>query len=185
MSKAVWFLLLALTLGGFGLYPTSVLAQAPDRGDVEVTSDATIQLPAGHVARYRLTYMNSQTATANRSSTVISITNQSGRSCVTSVDWRVGFGGVACTTTLLLGPNQSGEHCSRPLPGAVAACNATCAPALTFTEGNAVIGSQNLAGCQLIAVDGRIYHTVGSTDGGVAAVTNPHVVRFGAGNAGD
>jgi hypothetical protein len=130
--------------------------------------------------------MNSQTTAAARSSTVISITNQSaGATCATSVDWRIGFGGVACTTTLVLGPGQTGEHCSRPLPGAIAVCNATCAPALTNSEGSAIIGSQNITGCNFIAVDGRIYHTTGTADGAVAAITNPHVVRITTGNAGD
>jgi hypothetical protein len=189
MSKAAWFLLFALTLGGYGFYPTTVLAQPPDQPDqqqVEGALDVAPALPAGHVARYRLTYMTSQTTAANRTSTVVSITNQrSSGNCTTSVDWRVGFGGVSCTTTLTLGPGQTGEHCSRPLPNQVAVCNATCSPALTNIEGNAVIGSQNVTGCNLIAVDGRIYHTTGSTDSAVAAVTNPHVVRIGAGNAGD
>ena len=148
------------------------------------TLDAS--LAAGHVARYRLTYMHSQTGAANRSATVISITNQNAAgNCSTSVDWRIGFGGVACTTVLTLGPGQTGEHCSRPLPNTIVSCNATCAPALIFTEGNAVIGSQNTTACSRIAVDGRLYHTTGSTDSGVAATTNLNVVRIGAANAGD
>jgi hypothetical protein len=183
MGKAILFLLLALTLGGYGLNPTAVQAQSPDGSSEDEFGPS---LAVGHVARYRLTYMTSQTTAANRTSTIISITNQrSSGSCQTSVDWRVGFGGVSCTTVLTLGPGQTGEHCSRPLPGQVAVCNATCAPALTNIEGNAVIGSRNISGCNLIAVTGRIYHTTGSTDGAVAATTNPHVVRIGAANAGD
>jgi hypothetical protein len=187
MGKAVWFLLFALTLGGYGLYPTAVLAQPaqPDIGDSGEVSAPVSALPAGHVARYRLTYMTSQTNTANRTSTVISITNHSTVSCSTSVDWRIGLGGLACTTTVTVAPGNTAEHCSRSLPFAVASCQATCSPALTNTEGSAIIGSVNTAGCNLIAVDGRIYHTTGSTDTAVAATTNPHVVRIGAANAGD
>ena len=181
MSKvAVLFLSVALTLGG--VYSEAALAQ-PDRGPGNV---AVPELPAGHVARYRLTYMTSQAnSSGTRTATVISITNHSGVSCSTSVDWRFGFGGVSCTTALTLGPGQTGEHCSRPLPGAIASCNATCAPALNLIEGSAIVGSRNIAGCGLIAVDGRVYTTVGSTDSAVTSATNPHVVRIGAGNAGD
>jgi len=183
MSKALSFLGLTFTLWA-ALPPVAALAQA-DRGpDAEAAARAP-ELPAGHVARYRLTYMTSQTATAIRTATVVSITNQSAATCVTSVDWRFGFGSTTCTTTLSLGPAQTGEHCSRGLPGAIASCNATCSPALTLIEGNAVIGSTNVTGCDRIAVDARIYYTTGATDTAVSAVSNPNIVKRGLGNTGD
>jgi len=185
MGKAILFLLLAFALGAYGLNPTAALAQPPDGSSGE--EDLGPSLAAGHVARYRLTYMSSQTVTSIRSLTVISITNhKTSGSCSTSVDWRFGFAGVACTTVLTLGPGQTGEHCSRSLPASpiAAGCNATCAPGLTSIEGSAVIGSTNSTSCALIAVDGRIFYTTGS-DSGVAAISNPRIVRIGAANAGD
>ena len=182
MSKALSFLGLTFTLLA-ALPPVAALAQA-DRGPA--AQAAAPELPAGHVPRYRLTYMTSQSLTAIRSATVVSITNQSGATCVTSVDWRFGLGGgAACTTTLSLGPAQTGEHCSRPLPDEIANCNATCSPALTAIEGNAVIGSRNIAGCDRIAVDARIYYTTGATDTAVSAVSHPNIVKRGVGNIGD
>jgi len=184
MRKLALSLALAFTLTGFGALPYAALAQAPDRGGAEPSSP-TPQLPAGHLARYRVTYTSSQTTAANRTSTVVSITNQSGVRCVTSVDWRIGFAGLACTTVLTLGAGQTGEHCTRGLPVQVSACNATCVAALVNYEGSAIVGSRNIAGCQNIAVSARTYHTTGSTDSAVAAATDAKVVRFGVGNAGD
>jgi hypothetical protein len=106
-------------------------------------------------------------------------------SCGTPVDWKVGFGGVSCTTSLTLGPGQTGEHCSRPLSTGDLACNATCSPALTFVEGNAHVGSTSGAECGRIAVEARTFYTTGSSDETLNAVSPSKVVRFGAGNRGD
>ena len=182
MSKALPFLALTCTLWA-ALPPVAALAQADDRGPA--AEAAAPQLPAGHVARYRLTYMKSSTTTAIRSATVVSITNQSQGTCVTSVDWRFGFGSATCTTTLSLGRGQTGEHCSRPLPGAIATCNATCSPALDSIEGNAAIGSNNVTDCDRIGVDARLYYTTGTNDTAVSAVSNPNIVKRGLGNNGD
>ena len=193
MKRITWLLLSVFAAVIFGLSPTYVLAGNSSRGAPDDSSEnagfavlnATPQLPAGQVARYRVTYMKSNTATANRTSTVVSITNQSGATCSTGVDWRIGFGGTACTTSLTLGPGQTGEHCSRSIPSAVSSCNATCSPGLTFNEGSAIVGSSTTTGCSKIAVSARTYHTTGTDDSAVAAATDAKIVKIGAGNSGD
>ena len=92
---------------------------------------------------------------------------------------------MACTTTLVLGPGQTGEHCSRALPGAVTICNATCAPNLTAYEGSAIVGAANVSTCAALAISARTYHTTGATDTAVAAATDAKVVRINASNVGD
>ena len=191
----------ALVAAACGLWCVAAAAQAVANGALEIkrpapdgsdTLEYSTQLgevaPAlapGHVARYRVTYTNSSTTTANRTATVVSITNQSTGSCSTSVDWRIGFGGVACTTTLVLGPGQTGEHCTRALPSPVTICNATCAPALTSYEGGAIVGAANVSTCAALAISARTYHTTGAADTAVAAATDAKVVRINASNAGD
>jgi len=189
MRRTTLVLSSALALALCGLYADGALgagqSPAADMPAPGARAPAASALPAGHVPRYRVTYLNSQTGAPNRSATVVSITNQSNASCSTSVDWRVGFGGVSCTTTLTLGAGQTGEHCARSVPGAISVCNVTCSPELTSIEGSAVVGSINRGACNKIAVDARVYHTTGNADDAVAAISNPKVVRFGLGNAGD
>lgn len=162
---------------------------APDNADRmdQVTPYEMLhqQLAPGHIARYRITYFNSNTATANRSATVISVTNQGTATCATSVDWKIGFGGVTCTTVLSLGPGQTGEHCTRGLPSPVTVCNATCSPALTAAEGSAILGAENTTACSALAISARTYHTTGANDDAVAATTDAKVVRINVSNAGD
>lgn len=186
MKRVLGFALFSLALVSVGLPPQAARAQAPDGSRVRSESVGVApELAVGHVARYRVTYTTSQTSAANRTSSVVSITNKSGVTCSTSVDWRIGFAGLACTTVLTLGPGQTGEHCSRPLPGAVSVCNRTCAVPLTTYEGSGIVGSNTVVGCQNIAVSARTYHTTGSTDSAVAAATDAKVVRIGVGNSGD
>lgn len=142
-------------------------------------------LPAGHVPRYRITYMKSSTTAPLRSGTVISITNHGAAACSTSVDWFVGFGGVACTTTLNLGPGQTGEHCSRSLPSAIVGCNATCAPDLTAIEGSALVGAANVASCAALAISARTHFTTGTNDENLSSTSDAKVVRTGGTNNGD
>jgi hypothetical protein len=58
--------------------------------------------------------------------------------------------------------------------------------ALRSAEGKAVIFSSPGEVCGLLGVDARVYYTMGETsDTGVAAVSNPKIVRVGQGNQGD
>jgi hypothetical protein len=192
MKRAMWFLVVLLSVFAavsFGPFPSyaevgNLVVMALDEDEGFPASSPTPALPVGHAPRYRVTYMSSQTIFANRTSTVVSITNNSPAWCSTAVDWRLGFGGTVCTTRLTLGPGQTGEHCSRLLPSAVSTCNVTCAPAVT-AEGSAIVGSQsNIAACSAIAVSARTYHTTAG-DAAVAAITDANIVKIFSGNTGD
>jgi hypothetical protein len=183
MRRLHLFATVGLLMSGVALMIAPARAQAPDGSDR--ASRAAPALPGGDVARYVVTYMNSDTFTSPRTATVISITNNSSATCRTSVDWKVGFLGVACTTVLTLAPGQTGEHCSRPLSTGDLVCNATCSPALTAIEGNAIVGSTNNGACAAIALEGRTFYTTGSTDATLNAISQSKVVKVRTGNAGD
>ena len=182
------FLLFAI-VGSAGFVGASSGASAQLANNVDgsgpQTRVLTPQVAIGQVPRYVSTYMASQTGPSPRSATVISITNNSSSVCGTSVDWKVGFGGVSCTTTLSLAPGQTGEHCSRSLNSGLAVCNATCAPELTAIEGNAIIGSTSGTPCAAIAVSARTFYTTGTSDQTLNGVSDANLVRVGSGNNGD
>lgn len=182
------YVLLAAAALTFGMGPSGVLADdRPDEGRGQLSPN----LPAGSVARYRVTYFNSQTAAPGlRSVSIVSITNQAAVTCRVSVDWKIGFGGVACGTNTVLAPGDTADFCTRPIPVGITACNSTCPGAgLTFTEGNAIVGSSASAGtnigCEKIAVSARTVYTGSVSDSPVSAITDAAVVRFGFGNNGD
>jgi hypothetical protein len=189
MRKLVWVLLLTLILLGYGMYATPTLAQEKD--DHADPSQAQIAplVPVGQTARYLATFMKSNTSTAIRSSTVVTVTNQSAGTCGVSVDWFAGLSNaIACTTTASVPAGQTFDFCSRNIPTGVTTCNATCAPApgLTLTEGRARVASSTFpATCNRIGVSARVYYTTGSTDSSVSAITDSKIVRVGVGNSGD
>jgi hypothetical protein len=199
MGKRVWWLLPIVILVVCGLLPTPVVAaqkteQRPDASPDgeegwELQEMPEAQVPAGQVRRFLVTYMNSQRVAAIRSATVVSVTNQSlTASCSISVDWFRGasaFNAPVCTTNITVAPGRTVDHCSRPLPDAITACNATCNPALTFDEGRAVISSTNAPECSRVASSARVYYTTGSGDSGVSAITDSKILRFGLPNTGD
>lgn len=195
MKRAHLVAILGLTLMLSAVTPSAVLAQADvdSRSPHPLQPAAAASLPVGHIAVFLIPYMSSQTGSpSDRTATIVSITNVGGTTaCPTSVDWRLGFGGAACTTTLNLSGGAvatnnigaTGEHCSRSVPGAVAACNATCAPDLTGIEGKAVVGTTS-ACVNRIAVDARLYH-LGPGDVPTNAVADLKVVRLPQNNKGD
>ena len=194
MKTSACLLALATAALVYGGFPSSALAQkGGDKTAVDDTESgfptesefAAPALPTGHVARYRVTYMKSNTAaTALRTATVVSITNQSSVSCGTSVDFKVGSSTV-CTTSVTIAPGTTVDHCSRTIPSGITSCNATCSPSLTFDEGHAIVGSSSTTGCEKIAVSARTYYTSSTSDSPVSAVTDAKVVKLGVGNAGD
>jgi len=197
MKKLPW--LFGFGLIGFALSPVVCLAQGAeavfggemlDGSELREDFGPAPELPTGHVKRfvvgYMLSYAPSVPTIIPRSATVISITNQSASTCSTSVDWKTGFGATnSATTVLVLGPRQTGEHCSRPLPMQVVSCNATANPALNGQEGNATVGSASVpSACVNIAVDARVYYFRGQ-DYDVAAVVDVKVIKGSVTNKGD
>lgn len=167
----------------------SALAQSGGRPDESDTASPALApaVAPGHNARYVATYMRSATVPNFRNSTVVSVTNNSPVTCSVSADWFAGFSSsIACTTTMTLSPGFTGELCSRNIPSV--ACNATCSPELTNTEGRVRIASTADANgeCSNIAVESRVIYTTGTTsDTGIAAVSQSKVVRVGQGNSGN
>ena len=156
--------------------------------DPSETATSAVSLPAGHVAVFLIPYMKSHSGTPDPSATVISLTNVGGTTaCATSVAWNIGFGSTSCTTILSLAGGvkvgDTGEHCSRTVPGDVASCNATCSPGLGFIEGKAIVGTTS-ACVNRIAVDARLYH-LQVNDGPTTGVASLKVVRLPYGNKGD
>ena len=175
-----------------GLSQNTLLAQQkPDRSDTNSSDSISpaAEVPAGQTGRYIVPFMNSQTTSGFRSATVVTIHNNSAMTCSVSVDWFPGFSSsLACTTSILVAPGLTVDHCSRLLPTGVTSCNVICAPALTFTEGRARVASTADAGgaCANLAISARLYHLSGTTsDTGVNAVASLPVVRIGQGNSGN
>ena len=101
------------------------------------------------------------------------------------IEWFAGFtpDTPTCTTTATLAAGVTHDFCSRGLLSGITTCNTTCDPALTFTEGKALVSSSP---CSRIGVESRVYYTTGDTeDTGVAAISNPNIVRVPEGNRGD
>jgi hypothetical protein len=177
--KKVILCMLALAICGAS---SIALAQKADDGD----SGARASTPPASqllVARYLVTYLKSHTDPP-RSATVVTVINQSSASCSVQVDWFVGFGPdtPVCTTVTNIDSGVANDFCSRNLLSNITSCNTVCSPELTSSEGKAVVSST----CGAIGVDSRVYYTTGaSSDTGVAAVSNPKIVRVGTGNRGD
>ncbi|MCI0736047.1 MAG: hypothetical protein L0Y50_07220 [Beijerinckiaceae bacterium] len=182
MKTSVFLFSMAAALA-IGMGATDALGQdRPDQGEVGRLSP---QPPAGTVARYRVTYFYSNTsANPPRSVSIVSITNQSAVTCRVAVDWKIGFGGVACATNLLLGAGNTADFCTRSIPVGITACNSTC-PGLNFTEGSAIVASSTTTTCDRIAVSARTVYTGSTSDAAISAITDAKVVRFGFGNIGD
>jgi hypothetical protein len=189
VRTATYLLLVAAALT-FGMPPFGAVAE--DRAD-DAPSQAARSgqiapnlLPAGTVARYRVTYFKSNTAViALRSASIVSITNGNSGSCKVAVDWRTGGTVSSCTSSLVIGPGSTQDFCSRTIPGGITTCNATCSPSLTFNEGSAVVGSATTTGCERIELSARTVYTASTTDSPVSAITDAKVVRYNFPNIGD
>ena len=120
------------------------------------------------------------------SATVVSVTNVGNAACTTSVDWKVGVGGVACRTFLRLASGSpvgdTLDHCTNPN---VVGCNATCPqpdPWGFRAEGAAIVGAE--AHCRgTIAVDARVYYF--TAEGEVSGVADLKIVKLPSGNKGE
>jgi hypothetical protein len=167
MKKGI---LLTLVLAVCGMLHNSVLAQEN---------------------RYLVTYVRSSVAAGIRSATVVTVVNQSTSSCDVQVAWLVSPN-PDCTSSLTnLEPGAVAQFCSRSLPGSLTACDMICnnPPLASQTQGKAIVSSE--VGCDRIAVDARVYYTMGgagpspANDTTISAISNPKIVFFGEGNLGD
>lgn len=187
--KPLAYALLATAALAFAAPASIAFAQGPEAAseDDEAAGGrfaAQPALPAGTVARYRVTYFKSNTAAAAlRTASIVSATNQSGVSCTIAVDWRTGGTVVSLTQSLVVAPGAQVDFCTRAIPSGITSCNAT--GALTFNEGNAVVGSSTTTTCERIAVSARTVYTGTTTDAPVSAITDAKIVRIGLGNNGD
>jgi hypothetical protein len=140
------------------------------------------ELPAK--PRYLVTYMNSQTGGRVRSSTIVTVTNQSSRPNVITVSWFKGFvdnTSPSGSSTLVLPPDFTADFGSRDLPSELTVVNSLPSPELTFDEGRAIVSSR----LPQIGVSARVYHTSGDSDEELLAITDSKVVPFGTQNLGD
>jgi len=142
-------------------HPTIVAAQTADDGPVAKPSKVAPTAIAGQVARYRLADMCSVTGGTNTCLTVVEINNLSGGPCNVGVEFYKGFSTTPSCTAVVnsLGNGLQTTVCSRTTTdSAIASCNSTCTPELTFDSGYAVVYSA----CSRIGVQGTIYTLSGS-----------------------
>jgi hypothetical protein len=162
------------------LVPLHASAGQDDGTPVNVT--AGIVLPPATFPVYLVPYMRAGDSAA----TVVSITNLGDTPCTTSVDWKTGVGGVACSTFLThAGGSPVGDtldHCTNP--NAVG-CNATCAQPAPFgfrAEGAAIVRAE--LHCRTrIAVDARLYYS--TSTGEVAGLADLKVIKLPGANKGE
>jgi hypothetical protein len=157
----------------------SALAQRPDGSESATSKGFSVNHAVQVANRYLVTYMSSDTSSPNRSATVVTVTNQSNKSCDVKVTWFKGFtpDTPVCTTTTKVASGVTHDFCSRSLPQDITACNSICDPELTFDEGKAIVSSSKSNDCDDIGVESRVYYTTGGADTEVAAVSNPKIVR--------
>ena len=134
--------------------------------------------------RYLVTYMNSQTASRQRSATVVSVTNQSDRPNLVTVSWFKGFSDNSSpvgVSSFVIPPDYTVDFGSRNLPGELTVVNSVPNPELTFDEGRALVSSRQPE----IGVSARVIYTTGDKDEQLQAITDSKVVQIDQGNAGD
>ena len=139
-------------------------------------------LPLPSVPRYLVTYMNSQTGGRIRSTTVVSVTNQSRRSNLVTVSYFKGFSDNTSpvgSSSFVIAPDFTVDFASRNLPGELTVTNSVPNPELTSDEGRAIVSSRRPE----IGVGGRVYYTSGDRDE-LLSITDSNIVRFEEGNHG-
>jgi predicted outer membrane repeat protein len=144
--------------------------------------------------RYRVTFIKNQTAGAGAailSATVVTVVNQSSTSCGVRVEWFRQTGASACLSRVVdVGPGQAVQFCSRgqPLLPTISDCHTVgLCPVPSPANGTAVVFSEPQPGCDLLAVEARVYYfsTTAGGDTAIQAVSNSRVVFFGEANLGD
>jgi hypothetical protein len=135
-------------------------------------------------ARYLVTYMNSQTGGRVRSSTIVTVTNQSPRPNIVTVWWFKGFtdnSSPVGLSSLVIPPDFTVDFGTRNLPSELTVVNSLPDPQLVFDEGRGIVSSRSPE----IGVSARVYYTSGDGDEQLLAITDSKVVLFGKENVGD
>ena len=156
------------------------LQQHIELGDLEELG--AIVLPGA--PRYLVTYMNSQALGRVRSSTIVTVTNQSTRPNLVTVSWFVGFSDNSSpvgSSSFIIPPDFTVDFGSRNLPSELTVVNSVPNPELVFDEGRAIVSSRRPE----IGVSARVYSTSGDRDEELLAITDSKVVLFGKENLGD
>ncbi|MET0418225.1 MAG: hypothetical protein ABW022_19605 [Actinoplanes sp.] len=156
------------------------LQQLVEVGELEELGAAA--LPG--VARYLVTYMHSQTGGRVRSSTIVTVTNQSSRRNVVTVSWFKGFtdnSSPVGVSSFVIPPDFTVDFGTRNLPSELTVVNSLPSPELVFDEGRGIVSSR----LPEIGVSARVYYTSGDGDEDLLAITDSKVVVFGKENVGD
>lgn len=155
--KSISKLLISMMSAGL-LFSGTNLASA-EEADGSSGFEGSLQgFVVGGNPTHRVGYMYSAT-TSPRRALAISITNNSNTSCDTTVRWRAGGGQLIGTSSVIIPPGQTFEHCSRTLPGATVICNATSFPEVAppqFIEGKADVHLAAACACRA-NVDAKQY----------------------------
>jgi hypothetical protein len=151
--------------------------------------------------RYLVTYWRSLTGPEIRSTTVVTVVNQSSSVCNVQVEW---FPSAASATPvgtsgpLVVDPTEAVQFCSRNLRDTIVSCSSggVSIPPLTGTtpeganqpnQGKAIVSSSDSSECSLLGVEARVYYTTGSDppDTAISAISNSKIVFIDEGNLGD
>ena len=148
----------------------------------ELAELGAVALPG--VARYLVTYMNSQTGGRVRSSTIVTVTNQSSGPNVVTVSWFKGFtdnSSPVGLSSFVIPPDFTVDFGTRDLPSELTVVNSLPNPQLVFDEGRGIVSSRSPE----IGISARVYYTSGDRDEELLAITDSKVVVFGKANRGD
>jgi hypothetical protein len=140
---------------------------------------------AGMTPRYLVTEMRSTVSTGGNVTTSIRITNMSTRTCSYGIEFYFSAGATpntmrVCTIQMPGVPRFNTVFpCSRNLPSILAtSCSPVCAPELVNNAGKAIIYSQNVAGCEQMAVNATIVNS-SSDDSAIITMRTPKIVKYG------
>jgi hypothetical protein len=143
------------------------------------------QAIAGMTPRYIVTEMRSIVSAGGNVTTSIRITNMSSRTCSYGIEYYFSQGASAggmrvCTLQMPDIPKFNTVFpCSRDLSSSLAtSCSPVCNPELTGNAGKAIIYSQDVAGCERMAVNATIVNS-SSDDSVMVTMRTPKIVRYG------
>jgi len=183
MLRAISMLCLVTLFGAV----SATAAETGSAGDPSAPQASPSAPPAGHKVRYTLPYFMSENQDAgSRSTTVISVMNQSNKACSVGVQFQKGFSTTdSCDITYTIQPGHSALFCSRLINDPVAPCSAYCSGSndLTYDTGHAFISTNSA--CSNIAVNANLIFTGDTADNWVTGISPLAVVKYNKPNSGD